>query len=199
MCASSFPFARLLCSLALVFCLLGARTACGHDPLASFADVWLGPQTMEVTITMARPAAFLLIKDQNPGVPYVDVDTFPKARELLLAQAANLCQWTADGAKMTPGSLEVELTDENDVRFRMVFPRPAAGGPLRFEAAYLHKMMDGHVLTYAVWRENKTNLSNQEMRADENPALEVKLPPVSASAAAPAATSPSPISSGGQP
>lgn len=131
---------------------------------------------MELTITMARSAAFLLIKDQHPDAAYVDADTFAKVRAPLLVAGANLCRLTAASKALTPNSIDVEMTDENDVQFRLVYPRPTERASVRFEFPYLKKMVEGHLLTRAVWNEDKTGLNTRELRADENQAVDVVLP-----------------------
>jgi hypothetical protein len=170
-------FFRVICFVPAFF--LTMRPAFAHDALASFSDVWLARDTMEMTITMARSAAFLLIKDDKPGVDHVDTDTFAKARPKLLKQAANLSHLTLAGKEIAPTETDVQMTDENDVQFRFVYPRPAGGGKVRFEFPYLPKMVEGHLLTHAVWNENKTGLKTVELRVEEKSSTEVMLPAVS--------------------
>jgi hypothetical protein len=169
-------FSQFACIVLAIFSTVPIAFA--HDALASFSDVWLARDTMEMTITMARSAAFLLIKDDKPGVDYVDTDTFAKVRPKLLKQAANLSHLSLAGKEIAPTETDVQMTDESDVQFRLVYARPPAGGRVLFEFPFLPKMVEGHGLTHAVWNENKTGLSTVDLRVEEKTSAEVALPPV---------------------
>lgn len=173
-------FSLCICIALAIFS--ATRFAYAHDAFASFSDVWLARDTMEMTITMARSAAFLLIKDDKPGVDHIDTDTFAKARPKLLKQAANLSHLALAGKEIAPTETDVQMTDESDVQFRLVYPRPASGGKVHFDFPYLLKMVEGHGLTHAVWNENKTGLNTTELRVEEKTSTEVMLPAVAQAA-----------------
>lgn len=91
---------------------------------------------------MAQATALKLI-DPTAQIPVLTADNLSAHRPRLLREAATLFIITSARTPLTPRTTTVELTDENDLIFRVTYPRPAAG-PLYFSAAYLKKLGDGY-------------------------------------------------------
>jgi hypothetical protein len=96
---------------------------------------------VELTVTLSRGTALAAAGPAAAGHSLADPSRFPAERPLLLAAAAGLFELTGDGARLELREAEVGLTVENDVEYRLVYPRPGRG-PLAFRAALLTVLED---------------------------------------------------------
>ena len=129
------------CAYFIFSCLIllaPASPARAHDPFEAFHNAALSRDRLEITVTMAANTALHLI-DPAVRLPGLTPENFPAHRHALLREAVALFRLTSARRPLPAQSAAVELTDENDVVFRIVYPRPAPGA-LTFSAAYLAKL-----------------------------------------------------------
>ena len=180
---------RLLAGWILLALAFAAAPANAHEPFQSYASVRLRASQLEVSLTMSMIAAERLL-DPRP-TELLSPETFDVQAPRLRAGAAGLFQLTAGTSPLSPQSANVYLTEENDIEFRLVYPRPA-GGRLNIVLSYLQKMSDDHHATLAVVDEAGANFGWEELTPDA-PGLIVVLPAdanFTAGAAAPSIASP---------
>lgn len=91
---------------------------------------------------MAQATALKLI-DPTAQIPVLTQKNLSEHRPRLVREASTLFILTSAHKPLASRTATVELTDENDLIFRVTYPRPAAG-PLYFSAAYLKKLGDGY-------------------------------------------------------
>jgi len=127
------------CAAAL--CAL-APAARAHDPYDAFTSVTLHPDRLELIFTIAASTAVRLI-DADSTLPALTSANWPKLRSHFQRTGATLFELTAKDTPLKPRAVAVELSDENDLIFHIVYPRPEAS-TLIFYAAYLKKLGDGY-------------------------------------------------------
>ena len=165
----------LLWLVALVLCFATPLRA--HDPYESFTLASVRADALELTTTIAQATALKLI-DPEARIAGLTSENFPQVRARLAREGATLFVVTSLKAPLAVRSVVAELTDENDVLFKIIYPRPAPGR-LHLHAAFLRKLgpayggiidsadADGHQLGW-------------EQLSWENPNLEITvLPPPS--------------------
>ncbi len=91
---------------------------------------------------MAQSTALKLI-DPTPKIPALIPENLATYRPRLVRAAAMLFILTSARKKLTARAATIELTEENDLIFRLTYPHPAPG-PLYFSAAYLKRLGDGY-------------------------------------------------------
>lgn len=129
--------------LAFVCCaLLTAPPARAHDPFEAFHSTTLHPDRLDLVVTMAQATALKLI-DPTAQLPALTAENLPTHRPRLLRAATALFVFTSARQSLASQSATIELTDENDLIFRVTYPRPAAG-PLFISAVYLRRLGDGY-------------------------------------------------------
>jgi hypothetical protein len=136
----SSPLFSLLLLLVAVFSL--ASSARAHDPFEAFYSATLRPDRLDLSITMAQATALKLI-DPTAQIPALTAENLATHRPRLLREAATLFILTSARKALASRAATIELTDENDLIFRVTYPRPAPG-PLYFSAAYLRRLGDGY-------------------------------------------------------
>lgn len=156
------------------FLLACAATVRAHDPYEAFHAAALSTDRLEIIVTMAQSAALRLI-DPAARIPGFTAENFPAHRSALLREAATLFRLTSARRPLAAQSAAVEFTDENDVVFRVTYPRPGPG-PLTFSAAYLAKLGDGYGGLLEVTDAAKKNLGWEQLLWSR-PDFEVTLPP----------------------
>src|SRR5438067_13385544 len=109
--------------------LLAALTfvvpACAHDPYESFTAVALRATGLELNITMAQSTALRLI-DPEAAIRGLTEENFATYRPRFEKEAAQIYLLTAGRAPLAPRKIVVEFTEENDVAFKIIYPRPPA-------------------------------------------------------------------------
>jgi len=124
----------------LAFCV--ACVAHAHDPLESWTNAVLQPDRIEVELTIAQRTALLLV-DAHADFPALTPDNFAAYHARLKARATELYALTSGRTALAPREVEVRLTEEEDIAFTLVYPRPAAGR-LHFHATFLTRLGDGY-------------------------------------------------------
>lgn len=122
---------------------------------------------------MAESTALRLI-DPHAKIVALVPENFATHRPRLAAEAGALYVLTAGRKPLAPRQIAVVLTDENDVAFKVIYPRPAAGR-LHFHAAFLRKLGQG----YGGILEASDTLGNHlgwEQLSSENPNVEIVIP-----------------------
>ncbi len=134
--------AALPALFALAAALLFPRTARAHDPYESWSSGTLFPDKLQVDVTMAQATALRLV-DPERNLRGLTPEVFAQHRALFEREAASLYVVTAGRSRLAPQKIAAELTEENDVVFKLTFPRPAPGR-LHFHAAFLVKLGEGY-------------------------------------------------------
>ena len=119
-----------------------AQVAHAHDPQESWTNATLFPDSLKVEITMAPYCAMFILKPDGK-VPGLTESNFETYRSRLMAIAADFYVVTSLRAPLKPRDVDVRLTEENDLAFTLVYPRPAPGR-LHFHANFLAKLGDGY-------------------------------------------------------
>lgn len=112
-----------------------------HDPAESWTEAIVRPDQIELLVTMAQATALKLI-DPAAKIAQLTPENFPQHRPKLIEAGAALFAITSLKTRMAVRKVEVELTEENDVAFKITYPRPAPG-LLIFDAAFLKKLGEG--------------------------------------------------------
>jgi hypothetical protein len=113
-----------------------------HDPFEAFHSAIVRADRLDLTVTMAQSTALRLI-DPTGKIPVLTAENLAEHRPRLLREAAALLLITSVHTQLTARTATIELTEENDLIFRVIYP-PAAAGKLFFSAAYLKKLGDGY-------------------------------------------------------
>ena len=126
----------------LLFALIAFSTARAHDPYEAFHTAIVHPDRLELIVTMAQSTALKLL-DPTAKIPALTPENLATHRPRLVREAALLFILTSARKQLTARAATIELTEENDLIFRVTYPRPAPG-PLYFSAAYLRRLGDGY-------------------------------------------------------
>ncbi len=118
-----------------------AFSARAHDPAESWTEAIVKPEQLELLVTMAQANALKLI-DPAAKIPSLTPENFARHRPKLIEAGAALFTITSLKTRMAARRVEVELTEENDVAFKIIYPRPAPG-LLIFNAEFLKKLGEG--------------------------------------------------------
>ena len=162
-------------SLLAVWLLVAAfvSTARAHDPYDSWSSVTVFPDRIELAVTLAQSTALRLV-DPDRNIRGLTLGTFEKHRAVFERHAPGLYVLTAGRKRLVAGKSTAELTDENDVIFKIEYPRPPAG-PLHFHAAFLVVLGEGYGGLIDV-SENTDKQIGWEQLSWANPNFEVILP-----------------------
>jgi hypothetical protein len=153
--------------------VLSAAIGRAHDPYESWASVIVANDALELNVTMARSTA-LQLADPEKKIRDLSAEKFPLHRAQFERAAGALFVLTVRRAALSPRKIAVELTEENDVAFKITYARPAAGR-LHFHAAFLAKLGQGYGGIIEVSDHDGHNLG-WERFSIENPNLEVTVP-----------------------
>ncbi len=118
-----------------------ATTARAHNPEESWTNCTLLPDGLKVEVTMAQQCALMLL-GKGPNLPYATEDNFKDYHDALKTRAPDLYVITSIRTPLKPRTVEVRLTEEMDIEFTLVYPRPAPGR-LHFHASFLTKLGEG--------------------------------------------------------
>jgi hypothetical protein len=129
---------RLAVLLAAAFFAAPLRA---HDPSESWTAAIVRADQLELLVTMAQANALKLIDPANK-IPQLTPENFEHYRARLIEAGGTLFMITSIKSRLTSRKVEVELTEENDVAFKILYPRPAPG-LLIFDAAFLKKLGEG--------------------------------------------------------
>ncbi len=159
-------------ALSLAYLVL-APTARAHDPFEAFHTATLRPDRLDLVVTMAQATALKLL-DPSARTPSLTPQNLSSHRPRLLREAALLFIVTSAAAQLKPRTTAVELSDENDLIFRVTYPRPSVGR-LFFSAAYLRRLGDGYAGILEVNDHADKNLGWEQLLW-AHPNFEVTLP-----------------------
>ena len=135
----------ILCLIAIAS---GSTPLRAHDLYTSWTEARLGPERLELTLTLARGAALRLLPGAHAAPP-ITPENFADYAPQLRRVAALLFTITAAGKALTLRDAVVTISGDNDITFQLTYP-PAKGSPLRFKASYLLRQIDGHNGTIVV-------------------------------------------------
>jgi hypothetical protein len=124
--------------LLLSFPAIFATPVRAHDPFEIWIIAVLRTDHLELGITMSQSTALRLI-DPEMKSRAISFENFDTHRARLEREGPKLCVLTQARKPLPPRKVDVELTDENDIVFKVIYPRPAPG-PLHFHAAMLKKL-----------------------------------------------------------
>jgi hydrogenase/urease accessory protein HupE len=147
--------------------------------MTSWAIARLHPDRLEFEVEVSSDSAWLLLGEPSTSPPDV-----ANATQRLKALAPSLYHVNAGGVELLPQTTEVELREEDGVAFLMVYARPP-GGTLRFDAAFLRKLPDGHRTTLTL-KDEADKVRRTELLTATSSTVETVFPlPAQPSSAAP--------------
>lgn len=156
--------------------VLGAAAVRGHDPLQSYTDARLRGDYIVVNVTMANSAATALLKQDNAaGNRSITPENFELTGAMLKAHAGDLLNITAGGNTIAMRAGDVTLNSENDIEFKLVYPRPAAG-TIKFAAPFIKQMQEGHMTSYTIADDANKILDSGDLSAIDRPNTVVNVP-----------------------
>jgi len=129
---------RLSALLAAVLLAVPLRA---HDPSESWTEVIIHADNMEMLVTMAQVTALKLI-DPAKKISQLTPENFAQHRPRLIQEGATLFAVTSLKTPLASRKIDVELTDEGDVAYKIIYPRPAPG-LVMLNAAFMKKLGDG--------------------------------------------------------
>lgn len=153
--------------------LLPSGIVFAHEPYEITTTARLRAGALELEVTMARSTAMAIATGAKDAVPF-DPAAFAALRSRFAACAGNLFAINSAGAALTLRSAAIALTVENDLEFRLVYPRPASG-PLRIDAVHVPKLGQGYGDLLTVQGDHGALLGQQVLMAEET-SLEVVVP-----------------------
>lgn len=160
--------------LTLVLALGWITPLRAHDLYSSWAEVFVRPEKLELTFTLARAAAVRLLPD-SATLPPITPENFPDYAPRLRTAARDLFEITSAGKPLALHSVEVRIGGDTDITFQLAYARPASGAPLRFVAHYLFHLVDGHTGTIVVNDTAGKDLGWSPVSVDQ-PQFELRLP-----------------------
>jgi hypothetical protein len=93
-------------------------------------------------VTLAQSTALTLV-DPDRNIHGLTPESLEKNRALFERDGATLYVITSGRKRLTVKKVDVELTEENDVVFKILYSA-AAPGPLHFHAAFMTKLGEGY-------------------------------------------------------
>jgi hypothetical protein len=164
----------MLLRIALILAAFATASAVrAHDPYESWTSVLLRSESLELNITFAQSTALRLI-DPEAKISGLTTENFATYRPRFEKEAAALFILTAGRKPLLPRTLTVEFTDENDVAFKVIYPRPAPGR-LHFHAVFIRQLGAGYggIVEAADMQGNQLGW---EQLSSENPNFEIVIP-----------------------
>ena len=159
---------------ATIGALIGLITpARAHDAFEIWTIAVLRHDQLEVGITMAHSTALRLIDPQMKSGA-ISAENFAEHRERLQQDAPTLCILTSGQKPLVAQKVEVDLTEENDIVFKIIYPRPAEGR-LHFHARCLRKLGTGYGGIFDASDATGNHLGWEQL-SFENPNFEISIP-----------------------
>ena len=116
----------------------GARA---HAPLETWIDVSVQSDAIKLHVVMAPVAALRLI-EPGASAKRLTAEDFARKRSGLMERGAKLFTLVQLKTRLAPGKVEVALTEDGDVDYRLTFPLPDPG-LLMIDAVFLKALGDG--------------------------------------------------------
>lgn len=149
-------------------------TGWAHDPGISTAEAHLREGGLEITTGFAPDDAKQFLPRTAQADERWDEENFVDVQAPLLALAPRLWEVRAGDAVLAPRDASVQLLPGDNVSFRLLFPRVAAGGRLTLRAPKLGELPEGHRQFVIVFDERGSALTKKLLRAADA-AIEVPL------------------------
>ncbi len=109
-----------------------------HDLMESFIEAIVRPDRLELLITMG-PGTALRLVDPAAKPQSLTPESFERYRTRLLQEGPALFSVTSSKARLVSTNVEVKLTDEKDIAFKVTYPSPPIG-LLIFKGTFLEKL-----------------------------------------------------------
>jgi hypothetical protein len=184
----------LVIGAGLVLCA-DARRASGHDPFEVTTAAIVGAESLTLVATMTRSSA-AQVSGLDAGARAFSADRFGLYEPELRAAAGHLYNVRSNGAELEPLAAHVALNAEDEIEFRVTYPRPLPG-TLRLEASCLGLLSAGHGNAVRLARAQPDAVIALEFLNASDPVLDAWLPlEEPKAAAAPAAPSAPPSKRG---
>jgi hypothetical protein len=180
-------FFRRLSAAVLLWAGTLAPLAHAHDPLQAWATATVKPDGIEINMVLSSYPSQTLI-DKELKRPPLTPENFDTYKSELESAALGLFDITAGGEPLKAISATVELTEESDIQYLILYPAPHAG-PLHFRITYLDRILEGFVTTLFIEDKAGQSLAWDELSTDKD-WLDAPLPtatPAAKKTSAPAA------------
>jgi hydrogenase/urease accessory protein HupE len=174
--------------IALFVCWLTANVR-AHDPGISTAQGELRSDSFVITTGFApADAQFLLPVEQRSEDKWTETD-FEAVRPHLMVVAPLLWDVRSGETRLVPRDAKVELLPEDNVSFRLVFPRGPENRSLTLRAPKIPDLPSGHRQFVVISDERGSMITKKLLKAQDF-VLEVPAGGPAATAAAPTAAAP---------
>lgn len=171
--------------LVLAFLAGCAASAFAHDPYEISADARLRGDRLELVLTMARSTASLAAARDETERRRFEPEEFAQVRPRLEVAAKEFYLLRAGEKPLELRAVDLALTVENDVEFRLTFAAPPAG-PLDFFARIFARLpAEPYGSTLIVLSAKGEQLGFKFINGDD-PALRVVVPAAAPPPASPA-------------
>ena len=172
---------KALCLIALL--LAASGNALGHDVQASWTTVRFSPGSCELTVRVHAEAVRTLIQDTAPGATF-EPENLDKVMPALKSFGKTLYEVSEGGRVLSATETDVSVVEDNLV-FRLVYPRPAAG-PLRLKATHLSRVSAEFIAHVSVTDEAGKPVASHVLRSNQ-PLVEIEPPSGATGSEAPGA------------
>lgn len=153
--------------------LVWSRPLQAHDAFECWIGAIVRPDSLEINFTLAQGTALRLI-DPEAHIRGITLENFPTYRARFEKEGAALCIVTSIRTPLVVRKVEVEFTEENDIAFKVIYPRPPPGR-LHFHGAFLKKLGEGYGGIIEINDAAGLNLGWEQLSA-ENPNFEITVP-----------------------
>lgn len=137
---------------ALLFFTL-ARPASAHDPFELTTTARLTASELRFETTSTRGCALALIDPARPSGAAFAPEDLPQLRPRLEAAARELFMLSQRGLPLSPLRVEVELNQELEARWTVIYPPPVAG-PLLVRARHLQALGPSYASAITLTQDN---------------------------------------------
>lgn len=121
------------------FVMAVGAPAAAHDPFEITTEANLRGEDLYVEVTIARSTALWACSPEKPTALSFKPEDFPTLKPMFDACAAKLYDVADAGKPLKLDQYTVELTVENDLVWKLHYPRPKKG-PLRFTATHIQRL-----------------------------------------------------------
>jgi hypothetical protein len=184
------PFPAPLFLRLLVILAFSAISVFAHDPFEITTAARVRAAGLEMQITMTRATAHAIAFDDQGEPQNFAPQRFAEFQPQLLAATNRLYRLSSNGQSIVPTRSEVILTVENDIEYRLTFPRPATG-PLTLDFLPLGKLPEGYGNALNLSQDNPPAVLSFQLLTASEPGVTVTIAPLPAAASTttnPAAT-----------
>jgi hypothetical protein len=154
--------------------LLSGPLALSHDVFEITAATRLQPERIELTATMSRGTAMLLLGEEGQGLSLADPFQFATVQALLQDEASQLFDLTSGSTRLKLIDSRVGLNAESEVQYVLVYKRVAANR-LRVSGKLLALLKDPNYGVALTVNGERNQWLGAKLLTSEDPSFELAL------------------------